>query len=248
MDDDFDASSYLRLLKLDVPGALALSIALLGAVPPGAPRPVATAARELRKKAVALRAAWRVRDRAERHRDPRPVDILADAAMERLYRRMEEYAGLPYEQHPLALRAEDLLHRLFPSRLSFLSGEFTSQWAVTQTLLDIIDNEKLGPDIDRISGPEFLAEVRRLHEIYGEAIGVSRPSESLRVPSLSAPVREVCGAVVRYAAQLVSTLLDVEADLETRQAARMALAPIDVLRAGRRLPAVTAEAEVPEVA
>ncbi|MDC3962060.1 hypothetical protein KEG38_50035 [Polyangium jinanense] len=255
MDADFDPSVYVRPPKLDVPSAVALSIKLVAATPDGAPLSVKKAANTLRQAALSLQESWKARDRVEKRPDARPVDVLADHAMSRLFGRIEDYSGLPAETHPHAARAGVLLATLFPTGLSFLKADYASQWAETQKRLDRINEEDLAADIDVVTGPEFLAEVRRIHKLYGEAIGITKARPEITVPSLVLPLREVGDAIVRHALQLVSVCLDEEAPLESRTAARDALRPLDEYRANaarRDTPkesndAVTPETEVPEV-
>lgn len=255
MDDDFDPSLYTRSPKLDVPSAIALSIKLLAATPQNPPAPVKKAAKALRQKVLTLQSVWKTRDRVEKRVDPRPIDVLADNSMSRLVSRLEDYAELPEDTYPLATRARILLATLFPTGLSFLKLDYPSQWAETQKRLDRIDEEAFAADIDRIAGPEFLAEIRRAHKLYGEAIGVTKTNTSSPVPSLAPPLREVCTGITLYAIQLAAVRLDDEASPDARAAAREALRPLDEHRAnaarreGAKEPSesVTPETEVPEV-
>jgi hypothetical protein len=231
MEDDFDPSVYTRAPKLDVAGAVALSIQLLAAVPPEPTPAVKKAAKALRKKAIALQNAWKARDRMEKRADPRPVDVMADGAMGRLYGRIEDYAGLPADQYPLAARAQEILATLFPEGLAFLKSEYVVQWAETQKRLERIEEENLATDIDKVAGPEFLADVRRVHKVYGEAVGVTKARGTVDVPSLASPLREVSAAIAVHAVQLVAIVMDADADAPARRAARAALRPLDAYRA-----------------
>jgi len=231
VDADFDPSVYVRAPKLDVPGAVALSQKLLAATPKTAPQSVKKAAKALKSKAEGLEDAWKARDRAEKRPDPRPVDVLADNAMSRLFGRIEGYAGLPEDAYPLAARARLLLGTLFPSGLTFLREDYPSQWAETQKRLERIDEENLAAGIDAVAGPEFLGEVRRIHKLYGEAIGVTKARASAPLPNLAIPLRDVGAAIALHALQLVAVCMDEDAPLEARAAARDALRPIDETRA-----------------
>jgi hypothetical protein len=252
-DQDFDPSIYTRPPKLDVAAAVALTIALLAALPLKAPPAVKKAAQKLRKAIVKLQAVWRERDRLAKPSDPRLVDVMADRAMGRLHGRIDAYAGLPAEAYPLATRAQDILNSLFLRGLEFLKDDYASQWAETKKLLDRIDEENLAADIDKIAGPEFLAEVRRIHKLYGNAIGVTQSREKLPVPSLVQPLRDVNAAIAVYSVQLLAVVMDEEADKTLRAAARAALQPMDDYRAGvarreaRRATEATPDTPVPEV-
>lgn len=253
MEDDFDPTAYARAPKLDVAGAVTLAIQLLASLPKAPPAPVKKAAQILRKRTVTLQSVWKERDRIAKPEDPRPVDVMADGAMGRLHGRIQDYAGLPADRFPLAERAQALLDTLFPDGLAFLTTDFSSQWSETEKKLQRIDEEKLAKDIDQIAGPEFLAEVRRIQTLYGEAIGATRARGKAEIPSLVKPLRDVSSAITGYAIQLVAVLMDVSADDAKRTAARAALTPLDSYRAAaarreaRRSSEATPETDVPEV-
>jgi hypothetical protein len=256
VEDTFDPSIYTRAPKLDVAGGVALSIQLLATVPAKPTPAVKKAAQKLRKNTIKLQEAWKERDRIEKPADPRPVDVMADAAMGRLVSRLEGYAGLSAEQYPLATRAGEILAALFPD-LEFLQYDYNSQWAETQKRIERIDEEDFAKDIDRISGPEFLAEVRRIHALYGVVIGVTQAREKVAAPSLAAPLRDVSASIAAYAIQLSAVYMDADTDDSTRRVVRAALAPMDEYRNGaaRRgakratdaTPEVTPETSVPEI-
>lgn len=253
MFDDFDPSVYARAPKLDVPSAIALGIRLLAAVPKQPPLAVRKAAKVLHQKIITLQSTWKARDRMEKRLDARPVDVLADNAMNRLFGRIEDYAGLPSDQYPLAERAQILLGTLFPEGLAFLKSDYASQWAETQKRIERIDEENLADDLDKIAGPEFLAEVRRIHKIYGEAIGITKPRAEAAMPNLAVPLRNVGVAMTLHALQLVTVIMDEEAPMDMRVASREALRPFDEYRASVRRDTpeeeetAAATATVPEV-
>ena len=252
VEDAFDVSVYARAPKLDVAGGVALSIQLLATVPAKPVPAVKKAAQKLRKATIKLQGAWKERDRIEKPADPRPVDVLADAAMGRMVGRVELYAGLPAEQYPLALRAGEIMVTLFPD-LEFLRADYSSQWAETQKRIERIDEEDLAKDIDRIAGPEFLAEVRRIQALYGVAIGVTQARGKVAVPSLAEPLRDLSASIAAYAIQLAAVYMDADTDDGARRAVRASLAPMDDYRSGaarrgaRRTTEVTPETSVPEV-
>lgn len=260
VEDTFDPSIYARAPKLDVANGVALSIQLLATVPAKPTPAVKKAAQKLRKNTIKLQEAWKERDRIEKPADPRPVDVMADAAMGRLVSRIEDYAGLAADQYPLAERAGEIMAALFPD-LEFLRYDYNSQWAETQKRLERIDEEDFAKDIDRIAGPEFLAEVRRIHALYGAAIGVTQARGKAEAPSLAAPLRDVSASIAAYAIQLAAVYMDADTDDSARRAVRAALAPLDDYRIGaarrgaRRapeampeaMPEVTPETSVPEI-
>lgn len=247
LEDDFDASVYARAPKLDVAAAITLAILLLQVAPKQAPKAVKTAAQGLRKKTVHLQGIWKQRDRTEKRPDARPIDVMADGAMSRFYSRVEDYAALPEDRYPLAARVRTSLASLFPTRLAFLKGDFQSQWSETEKRLQRIDEEKLAKDLDQAAGPEFLAEVRRIHVLYGEAIGVTKTHTTSTVPGLVAPLRAVLDAMASYGIQLTAVVMDESAKDEDREAARAALKPLDAYRvASTRRLSRRADKDAPE--
>jgi hypothetical protein len=178
---------------------------------------------------------------------------MADNAMGRLHGRIEDYAGLPAETYALAVRAQGILDSLFLTGLAFLKIDFKSQWAETKKRLDRIDEEKLAADIDKIAGPEFLAEVRRVHKLYGQALGLTESKEKPVIPGLVQPLREVISAISAYTIQVLAIVMDEDADKTLRAAARAALQPMDdyreaaARREASRATGATADTEVPEV-
>lgn len=252
LEDTFDPSAYIRAPKLDVAGGVALAIQLLATVPAKPALAVKKAAQKLRKDAIKLQEAWKERDRIDKRPDARPIDVMADGAMGRMVSRVEAYAGLPSDQYPLALRAGEIKVTLFPD-LEFLKYDYSSQWAETQKRIDRIDEEDFAKDIDRIAGPEFLAEVRRVHVLYGDAIGVTKARGKIEPPSLAAPLRDVSTSIAAYAIQLTAVFMDADTDDSHRRAVRAALAPIDgyrtsaARRGAKRALEVTPESSIPEV-
>ena len=59
-------------------------------------------------------------------------------------------------------------------------------------------------DINKLAGPEFLTEVRRTHEIYGKALGVTQAEELPLDVRLGEPLRELGQAIVDYSLQLLA--------------------------------------------
>lgn len=237
MPPAFDYMSYLSRLKLNRANGLALSDALLTAPKPQTAG-VAAAAERLRAAASQLKNDWSERARTEA--DPasaRPADHAIDNAWSSLHGRLEAYASLPVERYPGASRAEEIIQALFGDGLTFLLLPFLEEYAHSGMLLGRIDAEKLAADIDRLAGPEFLAEVRLTHKQYGDALGVTRPNEVGPKVNLTERLKDLSSSVVDYSLQVLATADATKP--ETIQAVRAALAPIDELRANRHKPKKT---------
>lgn len=111
---------------------------------------------------------------------------------------------LPNE--PKAVEAAALRARLFPDGLKFLTYEYKVEWAESKARLDAIDAEKLGPEIDRLAGKEFLPAIRKAHAAYGEALGLSGASAApvLDQAVLRTTRDEFLNALRRYVTKIVA--------------------------------------------
>jgi hypothetical protein len=260
---DFDASQCLRPPRLDVRQAFSLAIALLRALPKAPEAGVRRSAKALRKAAVALQVLWAARERALKA--VKSVDKVAgdnriDTAWGALKMRISGYAMLPPAAYPRAARAEAQDKTLFPSGMSFLKAPMEAEWAVSEQLLEQIDDDKLATEIDAVAGPDFLVEIRAAHTVYGEVLGITKahtvPED---VAALLEPLRAVVRAIGDYAIQIVASV-DRE-DAASIKVAKNALLPMDRYREGaaRRAakggkpvddlpPDATPDTPVPEVA
>jgi hypothetical protein len=233
MADELDPSLYVRPPRIDVPAGIALGHQLLAAAPETMPQQPTAALNELRAAVTDLEGRWAQRDLAPRAEDPRPIDLAADNAWSCLVVRLEGAASLPPDIYPIALRARELLQLLFPDRLAFTQLHYPSQWAEAQKRLNNIQTHSLAIDIDHIAGPEYLAEVRRTHERYGEIVGTSQAKGApTTLPELAEPLRRLGRAIAGYGIQMVA--LYFSGDEPTRARVRRALHPLDHYRAAAR--------------
>ena len=245
MSDDFDPTPYVRPPVVDVPAAIGLSVALLRAMPSPCTDEVRRSARRLRASTLALQQAWAKSDQKAPSPDKRPADVALDNAWSATFGRLESYARLPAEQAPRAERAAGLLDAIFPDGLSFLKLPYASEWAESEKRLTKIDQQKLGPALDELAGPDFLAVVRAAHATYGEALGMTKARAAEPTPiSLAEPLREVTRAIANYTLKLCAMADD---DASTA-AVRQALRPLDEYRtsAARRPAKAPAEPPTPD--
>ncbi len=230
MSDAFDPTPYTRAPLLNVASAVTLGTALLVAMPKKPEPRLAKAGKRLRAAVVSLQQAWVESDAATAHGDPRPADQAIDNSYANLFARLQAYASLDPEVHPKATRAAELISILFPTGLTFLKLPYVEEWAESKKRLDRIESDDLAKDLDALAGKEFLGEVRRLHERYGEALGVTKVRGPAEAASIGEPLRKVAEAVVHYATQIAG-LYDPD-EPSTLDIVRTALAPIDELRVG----------------
>jgi hypothetical protein len=247
MSEDFDPTPYVRPPVLDVASGVALGIALLTGMPKSAPDGARKAARKLRKGVEELQSAWAASGRSSGPSERRPADIRVDKAWAALHARLDAYSSLPADEHPNARRAGELVDIIYPEGLQFLTLPYAMEWAEGEKRLKLIDEEGIGAEIDALAGPEFLAEVRKAHKIYGEAIGVTKPAGEEATVNLVDPLRSVGRAITEYALQLIPLAAESSASADV---VRGALRPIDEHRsdaAHRAAPAASPTTPLPEI-
>jgi len=231
---EFDQRPYLRPPRLDVKQGVALAIALLSALPRGAPDGVKRAGRRMRRVTVALQKAWSKRERAAsaaRPGEKAKADNRVDTAWGGLKMRLDATSALPVETYPQALRAREIVGTLFPKGLGFLKLPVNAEWSVSDELVKRIEEDGLAADINALAGPEFLAEVKAAHLVYGEVLGITQAkAPPAEMTGLLEPLRELGRAIGDYTLQVLAT-----ADRErpdTIESALAALHPLDRHREG----------------
>ena len=107
---------------------------------------------------------------------------------------------------PKAAEASALRARLFPDGLKFLTKAFKEEWAESKARLDRIDAEDLGPALDRLCGKEFLPAIRKAHQAYGDALGLTAPGAAPTVDEapLRGPLDAFMLALRRYTTKVVA--------------------------------------------
>jgi len=144
-----------------------------------------------------------------------------------LHARLEAYASLPAPHWPRAARAAELLASLFPDGLSFLSLPYSDEWAEGEKRLERIALGGLARDLDELAGMEFLAEVKRAQQRYGEVLALRKGSDRKLPGDLTDPLRALGRAVSNYALQVIATNDGSAASIHS---IRQTLKPIDDMR------------------
>ena len=239
----FDPSNYSRAPHCDAATGVALAVALLSAMPKNVPEDVRKCARKVRTCTLALQKAWA----EEPARSParRPADAACDNAWSCTHGRLSSYAYLPVDTWPKAERAAELVTLLFREGLTFLRLPFAAQWAEQERRLTIVDKLGLASELDDLCGPEFLAEIRRTHTLYGQVLGITAPTETPLVAKVGEPLRDLQRVIGQYMRKLAAMAEDSDDSLAI---ALRALAPIDELRAAamRRSTSPTTPENEPE--
>ena len=189
---DLDPARYLRAPVLDVPGAIALGIALLSSTDgslSGAPH---ASAKRLHVRVLDLQARW-AEQRAVASApktDPRPADQRLDRAWAAVGRRLEPLSELP-ETVPEAKLAATLYALLFPAGLTFLAMAFEKQWAESEQRLEQIGDGRVascfaivgvsgGDQLEGIGSDRLRHPAKRLDEAGSGRLRRRRTAERPR--------------------------------------------------------------------
>lgn len=246
-DSDFDPSPYLRLPQMDVATAFALVAALVAAAPSKHPEGVSRTLDALQESTTALQHAARQHAIAREKvpADPRVADVAMDRAWAAMVRRIEGFTALPETRTPDVARARQVLLVIAPDGLAVLKSSYRVQWSKLKTRLDDVEARGMEADLRALAGDAFVDEVRDCFEVYGEAIGITAPAEfDTSLPNLLEHMRTVAQRLQAYVIQVIA-MANPEKPA-TVKAARVALKPIDDLRASQRRAAQQATPALPQ--
>lgn len=231
-------------------GGITLSRVLAESCPKIMAASVKKAQKRLIDVAEAAQIAYTLRKKAlgrAGEEDSRPIDRAGDNSWGALRGRLQAYTLLPVETYPDAKRAGEILASLFgDAGLSFLTESYPEQYAIADSVLRRIDEEKFAVDIERIAGKEFLDNVRVQHVAYGKMVAGVLQREATLSEDLGEHVRAMGQEIVDYATKVLAT---VDRDKPaTITAARAALRPLDAFREAtqKRPRAVNPAAGAPE--
>lgn len=126
------------------------------------------------------------------------IDTRADRVIAGLRMRLDAYALLPQDEHPLSPRAAALSEQLFPEGLGFLKQPYVEQLGAMQTLLQHIDDDQLTTELDAICGAEFLHSLRTVLPRYRGMVEALLSQERPVVETARGPFplrAEPCGRI-----------------------------------------------------
>jgi hypothetical protein len=167
-----DPGQFTEPPQLDSAGMLALGRALLY-LAPTAPKPdVLFPLRRLRQAWEELNNAVKASAELSLAKAKQPADVAMDNAWTALFERLRAYGMLPESEVPRVRRAHDLIRLMFPDGLAFLKLPNEQEYAESGNRLRMIERLKLADEIDLLAGAEFLAEVRRTHDLCGKGLGL----------------------------------------------------------------------------
>lgn len=242
----FEAEEMVRLPRLGAADTIALATALVtraeaaGALPPAIARELA----RVRGGLGTLRAGAETRAQENGQSESKEVwDRALDTSWAALRWWCKGWSLVPYAEN--AQQAEDgraLEALLFPDGLRFTQLPFRTEWVESQTRLGLIEREALAPKITALGGAALLDAVRKAHDDFGRALGLTEASD---VSETSAIVRQGMDEVM---ASLRRYILQVTAHADPDDPASMTLSEqlLQPLRTWKtRAPAPSANDEAP---
>jgi hypothetical protein len=223
---ELDVTQYLRSINVNASTAVSLGRRLITAQPQKPTPAIKASAALLAADVETLAVAVSEHSSADILFDTRPIDHQDDNGWGCLFDRLDSYARLPAAHYPKVARAAELRNILYPDGLKFLLLDYGAQYTQTDLRLARIKDDKLQPDLDAIAGPEFLAEVKRTHALYAEALGISKPRAATpKRPDLRPILQKVNQSISAYVVHLCSLYLS---GTPAQQAeVRVALQPLD---------------------
>ncbi|MBK6685778.1 MAG: hypothetical protein IPG45_15005 [Deltaproteobacteria bacterium] len=240
---DLDPTLYTQAAHLpnfDVAGGISLATSLRTGMHPKVTPTVKQAAKEMMAAADYLSEGWR-EEPVPTVDDRRPADAAVDRAWGAFFARLLAYSNLPADRYPKATEAGLMIRTLFPDGLTFLKLPYNKEWAESAKRLKRIDDDKLEPSLNAMAGHEFLAEVRRTHDVYGDVLGITKVAPANQAPVRAERLRELRRLMSRYVIRVLGLLGD---DAESQAMVRQCLQPIDDFRAAQARRAATNAATV----
>jgi len=223
-----DPAPYLQPPRTTVRSGLSLSKMLLKVVPSKPGPGVLAAANTLRASVTDLDDKWKASQKARKTKDMRPLDVQLDRAWSVIESSLDRYTVLR-QGNASRKRAAQLHEQLFAEGLAFLKLRYIEQHAESARRIDLLEEEGLREDLERLVGKEFVDELHAAHKAYGDALGITKAGEaSVPAESLLEPLRVVNRAIGAYALQVLAFA---GVDPGNVAAARRALEPIDKFRA-----------------
>jgi hypothetical protein len=232
---EFDPTAYWTIPLLDTASTITLGTKLLRAAPKPLPRELQRPIKQVRATLLDLQTAFAAQAAsASPGADKRKADAALDNAWSGLHKRLTAWTHLPADAYPERAEATRLLDTLFADGLSFLSVSYEAEWAESDRRLRQIEGERLGSTLERLAGGPFVAEVRRAHAAYGDALGVTGAPRPKPAPvDVATPFNELRAAIRTYVRKAVG-LVDDDDGGQSAELVQRALAPLDEAKAKRR--------------
>lgn len=204
----FEVEEMVRLPRLGAYDVIALTTALLtraeaaGALPPAIERELV----RVRGGLGTLRAGAETRAQENGQSDSKDEwNRALDTAWAALRWWSKGWSLVPYAEN--AQQAEDgarLEALLFPDGLRFTQLPFRTQWVESQTRLGLVEREALAPRITALGGQALLDAVRRAHDDFGRALGLTEATLLVASASLREERDALIDILRRYVLQVTA--------------------------------------------
>lgn len=155
----------------------------------------------------------------------RKADRAMDAAWAAFHAYLKAWTRLPVELAEEGSKAQELLTDLFSEGLRFTQAAFRMEWSESAARLKRMSDRGHDAFVEQMGGQKFLDALRRAHEAYGDALGVTaeRP-EAEAAPAIREPLDAFRAALRTYALRVAATV-DEDAPATGKLAQRL-LAPL----------------------
>jgi len=179
---------------------------------------------------ASLKQAIQARERSGSAADPRAraADRVLDDAWGAFQSWLLGWTRLPDRAHMRVGDTRRLYSSLFPKGLQFLTLDFKDEWTESQNRIDQITTHGYDLLIDELGGTAFLAQIRRAHRAYGDALHITGAGSTPEPDSLvrraldetHMQLREYVAQVAALVRRNDSSLVDMAARLLAPLSAR----------------------------
>jgi hypothetical protein len=204
----YEVEEMVRLPRLGEADVIALATALVTRAQAAAalPPPIARELTRVRGGLDTLRAGAETRAQENGQSDSKEEwNRALDLAWAALRWWCKGWALVPYaENAPQADDGRKLEALLFPDGLRFTQLPFRTQWVESQTRLGLIEREALAPRITELGGQAILDSVRRAHDDFGRALGLTEAADMVIGASMRAERDALIDILRRYVLQVTA--------------------------------------------
>lgn len=242
-----DFQPYARPPRIDALGGVALVHRMLRAGYAGKNPATISAFANMRARAVTVQDELKKRGRTA-SAPLRPFDIAFDNGWSGLRNQLQGWSLVHDPKHAnKRARAEALLASYFPTGVDFVQLAYEEEWVYSAQLLERFVDEGATSDLESLTDPAFLDNVRVQHARLGEALnltGRARGEDPASPTGLAEKVIALAAAIGEYTRRHSGEVdTDKEASVE---AFRKSMEPLDRYRA-RNAPGAKDGTKPPDV-
>ncbi|GMV41594.1 MAG: hypothetical protein AMXMBFR64_33100 [Myxococcales bacterium] len=140
-----------------------------------------------------------------------PVPHLADRRLDRVLSLMRQWTEahlfLDEPENPGQAHAQAIHDVFFADGLSYVNLPYKRQWSSVKARMTVADQQGLAAHFEALHGGFFLDSLRRLHAVYGDALGITDAMVATDVEARLAPLAaEVRTELKRYVEKVVASV------------------------------------------